>query len=63
MIERRRSGLTPALVGLLALVVLAQATVLFLLLIVPPERDPVLGPLRESRLVARMIEICRPAAA
>lgn len=57
----RRSGLTPALIILLALVVLAQATVLFLLLVVPPEDDPVLGSLRESRLVTRVIEICRPA--
>lgn len=57
----RRSGLTPALIGILALVVLAQAAVLFLLLVVPPEKDPILGPLRESRLVTRVIEICRPA--
>jgi hypothetical protein len=57
----RRSGLTPALIGILALVVLAQAAVLFFLLVVPPEKDPILGPLRESRLVTRVIEICRPA--
>lgn len=56
----RRSGLTPALIGILALVVLAQAAVLFLLLAVPPENDPILGPLRESRLITRVIEICRP---
>jgi len=48
---------------ILALVVLVQSTVLFLLLMVPPEQDPVLGALRQSRLVTRVVEMCLPAAA
>ncbi len=59
----RRSGLSPALMVALALVVLAQSTVLFLLLVVPPEQDPVLGGLRQSRLVTQVVEMCLPAAA
>ncbi|MBA3051178.1 MAG: hypothetical protein KKE42_11205 [Alphaproteobacteria bacterium] len=59
----RRSGLSPALMVILALVVLVQSTVLFLLLMVPPEQDPVLGALRQSRLVTRVVEMCLPAAA
>jgi len=46
--------------GVLALIVVAQSAVLFLLLMVPPEKDPILGSLRESRLVSRVIEICLP---
>lgn len=56
----RRTGLSPALIGVLALVVLAQSAVLFLLLVVPPERDPILGGLRESRIVDQVIEMCLP---
>ena len=59
----RRSGLSPALIGLLALVVVVQSAVLFLLLMVPADKDPNLGTLRESQLVSRVIEICLPAAA
>ncbi len=59
----RRSGLSTALIGLLALVVVVQSAVLFLLLMVPPDKDPILGTLRESQLVSRVIEICLPAAA
>lgn len=59
----RRSGLSPALLVVLALVVLVQSTVLFLLLMVPPEQDPVLGGLRQSRLVTQVVELCLPAAA
>ena len=56
----RRAGLSPILMGVLALIVVAQSAVLFLLLMVPPEKDPILGSLRESRLVSRVIEICLP---
>ncbi|MDO9588609.1 MAG: hypothetical protein Q8R45_11305 [Brevundimonas sp.] len=59
----RRSGLSPALIVVLAMVVLAQSAVLFLLLVVPPEQDPILGVVRQSQLVTRVIEICLPAAA
>ncbi len=59
----RRSGLSPVLMVVLAVVVLAQSTVLFLLLVVPPEKDPVLGGLRQSRLVTQVVEMCLPAAA
>lgn len=59
----RRSGLSPALMVVLALVVLAQSTVLFLLLVVPPEQDPLLGGLRQSRLITQVVEMCLPAAA
>jgi len=59
----RRSGLSPALMVVLALVVLVQSTVLFLLLMVPPEQDPLLGELRQSRLVTQVVEMCLPAAA
>ncbi|TAJ66146.1 hypothetical protein [Brevundimonas sp.] len=59
----RRSGLSPALLVVLALVVLVQSTVLFLLLMVPPEQDPFLGGLRQSRLVTQVVEMCLPAAA
>ncbi len=59
----RRSGLSPALMVVLAVVVLAQSTVLFLLLVVPPEKDPVLGGLRQSRLVTQVVEMCLPAGA
>lgn len=59
----RRSGLSPALMVVLALVVLAQSAVLFLLLMVPPEQDPVLGGLRPSRLVTQVVEMCLPAGA
>ncbi len=59
----RRSGLSPALISVLALVVVAQSAVLFLLLMVPPEQDPILGSLRQSQLVSRVIEICLPAKA
>jgi hypothetical protein len=58
----RRPGLSPVLTGVLALVVLGQSAVLFLLLVVPPERDPILGHLRESRIVSQVIEMCLPAA-
>lgn len=59
----RRSGLSPALMVVLALVVLVQSTVLLLLLMVPPEQDPLLGELRQSRLVTQVVEMCLPAAA
>lgn len=59
----RRSGLSPALIGVLALIVMAQSAVLFLLLMVPPEKDPILGSLRESQLVSRVIEMCLPETA
>lgn len=59
----RRSGLSPALIGVLAVVVAAQSMVLFLLLVVPPDKDPILGSLRQSQIVSRVIEICLPAAA
>jgi hypothetical protein len=55
--------MSPALISLLALVVVAQSAVLFLLLMVPAEKDPILGPLRQSQVVSRVIEICLPAAA
>lgn len=61
--KARRPGLSPTLIGVLALVVLAQSAVLFLLLMVPPEQDPILGPLRESRIVGQVIEMCLPATA
>ena len=60
--KARRPGLSPTLIGVLALVVLAQSAVLFLLLMVPPEQDPILGRLRESRVVGQVIEMCLPAA-
>lgn len=59
----RRFGMSPALISLLALIVVAQSAVLFFLLMVPPEKDPILGPLRQSPVVSRVIEICLPAAA
>lgn len=59
----RRSRLSPALIGVLAMTVVAQSAVLFLLLMVPPERDPILGSLRRSQLVRQVVEICLPAAA
>jgi hypothetical protein len=55
--------MSPALISLLALVVVVQSAVLFLLLMVPADKDPILGTLRESQLVSRVIEICLPAAA
>jgi len=58
----RRPGLSPTLIGVLAGVVLGQSAVLFLLLAVPPEQDPILGPLRQSRIVGHVIEMCLPAA-
>lgn len=59
----RRFGMSPALISLLALVVVAQSAVLFLLLLVPAEKDPILGSLRQSQVVSRVIEICLPATA
>ncbi len=59
----RRFGMSPALISLLALVVVVQSAVLFLLLMVPPEKDPILGSLRQTAVVSRVIEICLPAAA
>jgi hypothetical protein len=55
--------MSPALISLLALVVVVQSAVLFLLLMVPPEKDPILGSLRQTAVVSRVIEICLPAAA
>jgi hypothetical protein len=55
--------MSPALISLLALVVVVQSAVLFLLLMVPPEKDPILGSLRQTPVVSRVIEICLPAAA
>ncbi len=58
----RRHGLSPTLIGVLSLVVLGQSAVLFLLLVVPTDQDPILGRLRESRIVGHVIEMCLPAA-